>query len=167
MQGIHPGEEKHRSCIAWAVRGQTLTCCMWFPDAVYLWHVTKCKDLHCWWLVLILVDTAWCWLLLIVADWCLLMLIDAQIRLTRFSFVWAYLRSFSGYLYNVTCNFMAVNFLICHYCFKMSMGTNWWTLVTLEGWLEVIKCTWLAVMCRKFLSVSARCLYRCLEEYFC
>ena len=92
-------------------------------DADWCWlMLTGCA--WCW---LMLIDSDWCWLILIVADWfwlklisadwCRLMLIDADScwlvlivadwavwcwlmltqSLTRFSFVGAYLRSFSGH----------------------------------------------------------------------
>ena len=65
-----------------------------------------------WILMLIVVDWCWCWIMLSDADWiwlimiysnwCRMMLIGADwcwlIRLIKFSFVGAYLRSFSGHL---------------------------------------------------------------------
>ena len=81
------------------------------------------------WFVLMLIDSDWLCLILVDADadWVWWMLVDAQIRLTRFSFVAAHFQSFSGhfrlgYDHKICPKTHLVNFLMAHFIAPQCTG---------------------------------------------
>ena len=94
------------------------------------------------WCLQVLTDFDWCWLIVLDADWSWLVLIDADqcwlILIDGFSFVGAYLRSFSGH-FCICCSIVRLNRIMCcmhwssWFCRPGRLWGSWRQVVVVAG----------------------------------